>query len=309
MGGTGGGSYTNWSQEKLTSDVRRDNRRSAAEFENELSLHLGELLASFNGRDVELVRERLDAAKSALEDTVEARLDQIYGGSVSKHTYVDGLSDIDSLLIVNGSEFENLDPPKVVQNMEKVLLKNFQGIAEVTHGHMAVTITYPDGMSIQLLPAIRTEQGLKVPSPFGATWSEINPEGFTRALTDTNNRCGRKLVPMIKLAKALISNLPEQYQLSGYHVESLAIAAFRDYGGTHTTAAMLPYFFQRAKELVLAPIRDRTGQSIHVDEYLGEENSAQRHYISRLLANLGKKMTNASAAQSWSQWEILFSGE
>ena len=72
---------------------------------------------------------------------------------------------------------------------------------------------------------------------------------------------------------------------------------------------MLPYFFQRAKDLVLSPIKDQSGQSVHVDEYLGDANSVVRQYESRLIGNLAKRMTNASAAQSRAQWEALFSSD
>jgi hypothetical protein len=72
---------------------------------------------------------------------------------------------------------------------------------------------------------------------------------------------------------------------------------------------MLPYLFQQAKDLILSPIRDQSGQSVHVDGYLGEANSVIRQYESRLIGNLAKRMTNASAAQSRAQWEALFFSE
>ncbi len=70
---------------------------------------------------------------------------------------------------------------------------------------------------------------------------------------------------------------------------------------------MLPVLFEKAKELVLAPIRDSTGQSVHVDEYLGEADSQERRNVSHLLNRTFKRMRNASAAQSDSQWRELFS--
>ena len=89
-------------------------------------------------------------------------------------------------------------------------------------------------------------------------------------------------------------------------MESLAIAAFRDYEGPHTTTAMLPEFFFRAKHLVLSPLTDTTGQSIHVDEYLGPADSASRRTASHLLARLAKRMRNATMHESIPQWKALF---
>jgi hypothetical protein len=309
MGGSGGGSYTNYETGRLTNIVREDQEKSGAGFEVQLAAYLSELLAHFNSRDVDLVRTRLEDAKIALQDNLESTLDQVFGGSVAKHTYVDGMSDIDSLVIINGSKIEEHEPVAILGHMERILRDGMGPGVTVEHGRMAVTINYPDGMCIQILPSIRTEAGLKVPAASGAGWSHIDPEGFRMALTKTNDACGGRLIPTIKLAKAAISNLPEQYRLTGYHVESAAIAAFRNYDGPKTTSAMLPLFFERAKQLVLSPIVDSTGQSVHVDEYLGPANSEQRQYVSRLLASLGKRMANASAAQSKLQWQALFADE
>ena len=277
MGGSGG-SYKDWPTDRLSRAVREDNSTSAAEFEVGLAEYLSELLASFNDRNIDLVRERIEDAKELLQDSIDASLDDLFGGSVAKHTYVDGLSDIDSLLIVNGPKFEDLNPTAILNEMESVLRKGLGDKAKVEHGHMAVTLTYPDGMSVQLLPAIQLEGGLKVPSARHAGWSDINPDSFRVVLSKRNQECGGKLVPTIKLAKAIVASLPEQYRLTGYHVESIAIAAFSGYAGTKTTAMMLPHLFNCAKDLVLSPIRDRTGQSVHVDAYLGDANSSERQY-------------------------------
>lgn len=309
MGGGGGGSYSNWEPKSLAREVREDLDRSAEQFESHLSGVLSALLAGYNTRDEVLVRQRLNEAKGILQDEIDQSIDHLFGGSVAKHTYVDGLSDIDSLLILNGTKFEDLAPPKILEKMDARLRNGLGDSATVTHGRMAATIAYPDAMSLQLLPAIMTENGIKVPASRGEGWSEINPEKFQSALSKRNGECGAKLVPTIKLAKAVIANLPEAYRLTGYHVESIAISAFRDYEGRKTTAAMLPVFFEKAKDIVLAPIRDKTGQSVHVDAYLGETNSPERVSVSHLFGRIAKRMKNASAAKSEEQWRELFFSE
>ena len=62
-----------------------------------MSSLLGELLASANSRDVSLDQERLDYIKEELSRSLESSTDLRFGGAVAKHTYVDGLSDIDCL--------------------------------------------------------------------------------------------------------------------------------------------------------------------------------------------------------------------
>jgi len=72
---------------------------------------------------------------------------------------------------------------------------------------------------------------------------------------------------------------------------------------------MLPLFFERARKLVLSPIRDNTGQSVHVDEYLGQRNSPERQSVSHLLWRLAKRMRNASTGKSKAQWKAVFENE
>ena len=98
----------------------------------------------------------------------------------------------------------------------------------------------------------------------------------------------------------------EDATLEWLHIESLAIAAFRDYKGKKTVAAMLPAFFEKAKNLVLSPIKDSTGQSVHVDAYLGKANSSERVAAQHLLWRLEKRMRNASASSSIPQWRAMF---
>ncbi|MGB9235477.1 MAG: CBASS oligonucleotide cyclase [Terriglobales bacterium] len=305
MGGGGGSSYTGWTSERLTEVVREEAAKATGQFEVEVAGLLSDLLAGY-GRDAELVRERLDEAKEALEEETEASFDTMFGGSVAKHTYVDGLSDVDTLLIINSSKFKDQSPPKILERVQRILRKGLPEDVLVDHGKMAVSITYPDKMVIQLLPVLRTKAGLRVPSVRRRGWSDIDPDGFRRALTKVNDQCGGKLVPTIKLAKAVIANMPDKYRLTGYHVESIAIAAFKGHSGKKTTETMLPVFFERARSLVLAPIRDSTKQSVHVDDYLGDENSSQRQSVSHLLWRIAKRMRNASAGRSKAQWKAVF---
>ncbi len=309
MGGSGGGgAFFHRSPSQLRDIVRKaEDKTTVAAFETKLAGVLGNLLGAYNARDTKTVRERLDGVKAALQDSIEGSFDQLLGGSVAKHTYVDGLSDIDSLVLINDSALEGKSPQQVLAKMELILARELGDQAAVSHGQMAVTIDYGDGMVIQLLPAVTAENGhFHVPSSRRDGWSKIDPVAFQEALTRRNEECAGKLVPTIKLAKAIVGQLPEAQRVSGYHMESLGIAAFRNYAGNKTTAAMLPTFFERARELVLSPIKDSTGQSVHVDGYLGPANSEARQAASHVLGRFARRMRNATAAGSTAQWQALF---
>jgi len=309
MGGSGGSGWIK------PSDIAREVRDAEREVQNagfqiNLGELMGQLLTRFNDRDIPLVRRRLDEILKALENVLDDKIEQIFGGSVAKHTYVDGLSDIDCLLIVNGTDLEKAGPRAALNSVEKILGDMLKGSAEVSAGQMAVTVKYGDGMEIQLLPAVKSGDKLKIQSSRDATrWSAVDPAKFQAGLTKYNAQCDGKLVPTIKLAKAIIGQLPDAHQLSGYHIESLAIDVFKGYTGTKTVAAMLPVFFEQAKDRVLRPITDSTGQSVHVDEYMGASDSAERKNASHILGRIAKRMVNATAAGSLPQWRDLFGDE
>lgn len=294
------------SPSEIAKEVRQSQDRLVSEtFQSDLGSLIGDQLAAYNSRDVALVRERLDLLKERLTGVLEESVDQLFGGSVAKKTYVDGLSDIDSLLVINDTSLASKPPSDVLDRLIGILSGNVSDASSVSRGRMAVTVQYSDGMEVQLLPALRTDAGLKVPSSRTEGWSHIKPDGFQKALSHANSDCGGKLVPVIKLAKALNAKLPEALRLSGYHMESLGIAAFKGYTGPRVASEMLPTYFEKAAQLVHAPIRDSTGQSVHVDEYLGAAGSPDRMARSHVLDRLAKRMRNATTGESLEQWRAI----
>ena len=306
MGGSGGTfSGPGRSPSEHAEKLRKAAESSALEFEVELAKEFGELLTRFNSRNTGEIQERLQEIKDALHDNLDSSFDTLFGGSVAKHTYVDGISDVDSLLVVSGP-LEDANPQHVLGKVADAIRGSLDPSIQVTTGRVAVTVLYPDGSEIQLIPAIRQETKLKVPGWETNSWSTIDPRQFTDGLRKRNDECAGKLIPTLKLAKAINAGLPENARLSGYHIESLGVAAFRGYDGERTTVRMLPYFFKRASELVLRPMVDRTGQSVHVDEQLGPANSPARSAMSHLLSRMHQRMLNASAAKSPDRWKDLF---
>ena len=198
------------------------------------------------------------------------------------------ISDVDSLLVLQKND--ELPPHKLLRLIAGTLKKQLDSISSVSVGDMAVTVTYDKGPEIQLIPAIKSENSIKIPDSTSDAWSKIDPQRFSAALSKRNEECAGKLIPTIKLAKAINANLPQQLRLTGYHIEALGVAAFREYEGVKTTAVMLPHFFKAASQLVLSPITDKTGQSVHVDEHLGGANSDLRQALGHTLTRLHMRM-------------------
>ncbi|MAC89375.1 CBASS oligonucleotide cyclase [Maricaulis sp.] len=305
-GGSNAGDSWN-DPDKVVNRLKRAAQQAiTAEVSAKLAEILNSALADANNRDIDLVGSRIDEVTSALGDVVEAPIKTLFGGSVAKHTYVDGLSDIDTLLVLDGTEFENKRPSDAIKILTD-LIENAVPGANAKGGKLAVTITYGDGMEIQMLPAFQQGDRLRVPKFSSDEWSDISPLKFQNKLTDVNQACGGKVVPTIKLAKAIMGGLPETQRLSGYHTESLAIEVFKKYDGTKTPAAMLPHFFEQASKLVLSPIKDSTGQSVHVDDRLGSEDSKPRRMQSHVLNRLYKRLRNAAAHGQTAIWDSMLS--
>jgi len=300
MGGGGGGySISSGEMGELRREVEERTRRTLAT--SEINALLGEELARMNERDTQKVREQLEKIEQALDAEIGGLDTLLFGGSVAKHTFVDGLSDIDSLVILDREELAGLSPDEVRERFGDVLRAKLAGgdVADVLTGNMAVTLVYRDGTEIQLLPAIRRGDEVQISSADGQSWKWIEPRRFAERLTEVNQAQRRQVVPAIKLAKSIIAGLPEDQRLSGYHVEALAVAAFTGYNGSTTPREMLTHLFESASRGVLSPAPDATGQSVHIDEALGPANSRQRQACARALGGIARRMREASRAEDW----------
>ena len=63
-------------------------------------------------------------------------------------------------------------------------------------------------------------------------------------------------------------------KISGYHMESLAIEAFRNYQGPHDLKSTLRHFLDHSSRAVLKPITDPTGQSRHVTKTWDQQTAS-----------------------------------
>lgn len=309
MGGGGGVFGGRYSPEKYKEILRDTQSKSQnASFETSANDMVNGLLAQYS-RDPEKTTEHLDSIKSCMEDGIDGILELRFGGSVHKHTYVDGLSDVDVLVIVNRSELSDASPRDILEYIkEKIRRSNLRGVSSMKIGDLAVTVTFSDGEQIQLLPALRQETGYKIPNRGTDKWSNIiRPERFADRLTKVNQSCGDKVIPVVKLAKDIIYSLPSDQQLTGYHIESLAVEIFKDYPSNEPRVprAMLKYFFEKAPGLVKSPISDQTGQSLHVDDYLGNNDSRERQKIGYVLNRIYNRIKNADNVQDLDEWRSI----
>lgn len=298
MGGSGGGYYTRRELDQLLDEARM--RLEQTRIDAGVNDLLQRELATLNDRDAETTNHRLDEIAEVLEEDGLDIERIVYGGSITKHTYVDGISDVDSLVLLDDTSAD-LTPEQAKEKVHHAIVARLsQGdVAEVQVGNLAVTVTYRDGTVVQLLPAVRSDDGFAIASANGQIWSHIEPRRFNQALTAANARQGGALVPAIKLAKAILEHRLGDERPSGYHVETLAIAAFADYEGPRTPKAMVTRFFRAASERVLAPMTDVSGQSTSVDDSLGGRDSLARRTLAGRLAGLADTAESATSVEQW----------
>ena len=300
MGGSGGGYFPS-RPDRLHSLIEKA-RESAEQqrLDTDINGVLQDLLTTFNERDSEKIQEYLSKIKEILGKTIEVET-FLFGGSVAKHTYVDGLSDVDALAILDREDLAGKSPGEVLNIFHKSLQDQltYDKVKSVEKGRIAVTVVYRDSTEIQLLPAIRTSGKVFISSARAKEWNETNPKAFQRALTKANQRLNSALVPTIKLIKSINDGLPEQKRLIGCHIESLALEAAKGYRGAKTVKALLTHTLDHASKRVFSPIRDVTAQSRIVDSYLGKAKSPKRRVVADALAGIVRKLDAATSADQW----------
>lgn len=292
------------SEKKIESEIETSiENTEKAEFEADINDKLKELLSGYNEKDAEQINERLQEISDILSDYLESSINIQRAGSWSKHTYVDGLSDVDCLFILNTAKFSGESPQQLLDELKKILQEKLNTGVLVDRGNLSLKITYRDGPELQILPALKNEKGVRIPSGDGDGWSKmVNPEIFAQKLTDINQQSNGNVIPVIKLAKGAMSEAGIEPKIKGYHTEALAVEIFQRYEGNRTKKAMLEYFFEQAAEIIKKPIREISGQSFYVDDYLGPTGSSERQTISKKLESIHDKMSKANSNNSSDVW-------
>lgn len=264
------------------------------------------LLVQYKRRHTESLTRHLESLCNFLRQEGNHVVQTMFGGSVQKGTYVTGLSDVDVMLIVNESSLVNQPPAKVKKYVRDIIKRRLPNNT-VRAGKLAVTVKYSDKTEIQLLPAIRTKTGgVRISQHGTSRWSKIaHPEKFAKRLAEVNAARDGRVVPVIKLAKAMVDcyiSRPTR-KISGYHMESLAIDAFKDYQGPLDPKNMLVHLFGHAIDAVRSPITDSTGQSRYVDDYLGQAESVPRK---RVATYFGQMRGKVNACGTRAGFDALF---
>ena len=259
------------------------------------------LLEQYKRRNSATLTSRLESLCTFLRQKGDV-VQTMFGGSIKKGTYVSGLSDVDVLLIVNESSLVSQPPTKVIEYVRDTIQRQLPN-NEVSSGMLAVTIKYSKGTEIQVLPAIRTNSGgVRIANPGSNQWSNVaRPDDFATRLAKVNTARDGRVVPVIKLAKALADcfiTRPSR-KITGYHMESLAFDAFKGYQGQLDPKSMLIHFLGHSMEAVKRPITDSTRQSAYVDDKLGPVDSGPRRRAASYFAQMRGKVNSCKTRSAF----------
>ena len=291
MGGSSGRGYYDYSSF----------RNRAGMSEGEVQGYLRNLLRAHNERDTEAINRHLQVLRDSLELRDDDVIRTLFGGSTSKHTAVNGLSDVDVLVIINDSSLSGRSPREAIQVMAERIRQRLPQ-TNVTTGDMAVTVQYSDDIEIQVLPAIRTKSGVRVADPDTNRWSNVvRPERFARKLTSVNQANRGEVIPTVKLVKGMTAHMirSDRDKISSYHLESLAIEAFRNYRGPYDLKSMVRHYVNYSSKAVKKPITDPTGQSRHVDEYMGPADSRRRQRASKTFKTMQRRLDECKTKEDF----------
>lgn len=295
MGGSGGFSgygYSNTQAKVAESSSGAESTQREIDINN----FLESLLKEFNDRDVLAIQKHLKEIEKILSKEIEGFEKILFGGSISKNTFIEGTSDVDALVFLDYSKYKD-ESPKTLQKIFMLFLQKRFPNTEIKKGKLAVTLKFND-YEVQLLPALRNNGKVKIANKDNTGWSNpIDVTAFTQRLTRVNQANSNKVVPVIKLAKNILEKLPEKHKMSGYHIEALAVEAFANYNGRKTLYDMTDYLLKYMVRRVQNTMNDVTGQSGVIDEYLGPNRSIERQKLSLEIKAISGKFSNSSATQ------------
>ena len=105
---SGGGGFSGYRSIGTSSQLSSSTSGvQASQHEIEMNEFLEDLLKAYNKRDVEAIQTHLNEIEKILGREIED-LDRIlFGGSISKNTFIEGTSDVDALVILDSAKYEN----------------------------------------------------------------------------------------------------------------------------------------------------------------------------------------------------------
>lgn len=225
------------------------------------------------------VNEYLDDLLEKCTDSCQrvfANCEFAISGSLWKHTFAFGVSDIDVLCSVNSSE---LSPHHVVSRLASAFSSTSSIIKHQTH----VTLPSPFGVTIDIVPVMVVSGEIVLIHSSGDRWVRARPELFATVLHHANLSSRNTLKPSIRVLKSLLSRCSFAPLLKGHHIEAICMHASSEFAGNFKVTTLLEFILSQLPRLAGLHLVDTSGQLRFIDDYLGASDSNERRRLSTYL--------------------------
>jgi len=255
-------------------EIKKEKRINGRKYLNNLKRSLG----GQNKKEIYLVQKRINKIDKILKKNFKIEL--ILSGSVTKHTYVHGLSDIDILVNLREESPKSINPKMVQERIKNILKTDFKTENDLE----AINILVDKKIKIQLVPVILKDKDIFFPSKGGKKWIKILPQRFSNQLKKRDDKLCKKLSTLIRIIKIInVEEIASKNRLKNHHIEVLAYLYSLKNPGEENILNWLHDFFLYAKDRVKEKVRDTSNQFTFVDNYLGKPKNKRRKEVSKNL--------------------------
>lgn len=205
-------------------------------------------------------------------------------GSYARHTKIHPLNDIDVMFVRNdhrvlvSTDGAGIQPFQALDQVVSAAQQSYPQ-AKVTRQSRSVNLDMQaHNFGFDLIPAwLRNPTGYWIPDLDRNTWIPTNPEAHDQRLTDANERCGRMLIPLIKMAKHWSRNNLDL--LRSFHLELICAAIFLSRQPVNFQHG-IGLFLYHLSSFVDVPMMDPIYGSSRVDEELSGDRRS--HLLRRV---------------------------
>ncbi|MBU1610688.1 MAG: nucleotidyltransferase [Proteobacteria bacterium] len=213
--------------------------------------------------------------RTRLVSTLTGVEEQFLTGSYARHTAIRPLHDIDLFMVLNDAVhgYRRSAPiSHVLYLVQRALKQIYPNKDPAILQNRSVHLDFKGtGIGYDIVPAFRERVGSDVyliPDRRAEHWIRSNPRAHEAASTLANEKAGKKLKPLIKVAKHW--NVHQGKPLASFHLEVMAYGAFSSAPASYPEG--LVALFGHLSNAVLHACPDPTGLGPDIDQGLGGQD-------------------------------------
>ena len=274
-----------------------------------------------------VVQDRHAAVRSVVEAGLPGVRTQLIG-SLQRHTRIDPLKGLDGFdidILVELGAFERFVFAGGIKPDDALIIVETPVARSLRYRKMGayedqptIIIPYTDGSKVEVVPAYRDAVPDHAPTgraywiPRNDRWVLADYDFDAQYIAGTNEACGKRLVPAIKMLRAWRRNRVDSL-LRAYHLEVLAaasvpvvIAYYQQNGQVATWPRILAGFFACGIEAVKQSAKVPGSLSEAADYYLSPETRVVLSSEMSNMANWAAEASVAADSRAIEMWGAVF---